>query len=298
MLDLDRLRALHALATHGSVSAAADAMHVTTSAVSQQLAKLERETGQKLLERHGRGVRLTDAAELLVSHADRILSLVELAQADLEAHRGAVVGDLSIGSFPTAIRGLMPAALGELGARHPGLRVQLKELDPSVSVPLVLRGDLDVAIVHDWNNKRLPVPEGLHKGAICEDIADVAIPGGHPLADRDEVELKELAGDVWISSTPESSCHDWLTATIRSFDSEPHIDHMAYEFATQLALVDAGLGNAILPRLGRCDVPDTVRIVRVTPTLIRRVYLLWREEAARRPAIRAALEALRSACAE
>ncbi|GAA2606779.1 LysR substrate-binding domain-containing protein [Actinomadura fulvescens] len=295
MLDLERLRALHSVATYGSVSAAADVLHVTTSAVSQQLAKLERETGQKLLERNGRGVRLTDAAELLVTHADRILSLVERAQADLEAHRGAVVGELALAAFPTAIRGLMPAALRSLRADHPDLRVILNEEDPMQSIPRVVRGDLDMAVVQDWNNEPLPIPEGLLRGTIGYDVADVALPAGHPLAGRDEVELKELAGDPWISSTPGSICCDWLTHTLRSIDAEPRIDHMAYEFATQLALVGAGLGNAVLPRLGRCDVPEGVRVVPLRTSLSRRVYAVWREEAARRPAIRAAMNALRAA---
>ncbi|REE98014.1 LysR family transcriptional regulator [Thermomonospora umbrina] len=294
MLDLDRLRALHAVANHGSVSAAAEALHVTTSAVSQQLAKLERETGHKLLERNGRGIRLTDAAKLLVVHAEGILSLVEQAEADLEAHRGVVVGELAVAAFPTAIRGLMPAALASLRVAHPGLRVLVKEYDPSLSVPLVARGDIDLAIVQDWNNVPLPIPEGLVKGTICEDAADVALPSTHPLAHRDEVDLKELAGDAWISSTPGSICCDWLTHTLRSVDSEPHIDHMAYEFATQLALVAAGLGNAILPRLGRGTVPEGVRLVVLRQSLSRRVYAVWRHEAARRPAICEALDALRA----
>src|SRR5262245_38517688 len=119
MLDLERLRALHAVSKFGTVSAAADALHVTSSAVSQQLAKLERETGQTLLERNGRGVRLTDAAELLAGHADRILCLVEQASADLEAHKGAVIGELSMASFPTAMRGLGPSALCRLREEHP-----------------------------------------------------------------------------------------------------------------------------------------------------------------------------------
>lgn len=295
MLDLERLRALHAVATYGSVSAAADVLHVTTSAVSQQLAKLERETGQKLLERKGRGVRLTDAAELLVDHADRILSLVERAQADLEAHRGAVVGQVTLAAYPTAARGLLPAALRRLRADHPGLRVRLREEDPLQSVPLLLRGDLDMAVVQDWNNAPLPVPEGLHRGTICDDVADVAVPADHPLAGRERVELKELAGDAWISSTPGSICCDWLTTTLRSIGAEPRIDHMAYEFATQLALVAAGLGNTILPRMGRCDVPEGVRLIELETPLIRRVYALWRGETARRPALRATLEALRAA---
>lgn len=294
MLDLERLRALHSVATYGSVSAAADVLHVTTSAVSQQLAKLERETGQKLLERNGRGVRLTDAAELLVGHAERILSLVEQAQADLEAHRGSVVGQLTIAAFPTAVRGLMPQALPPLRTQHPDLHVLVREEDPLHSMPLVLRGDLDMAVVQDWSNEPLPLPEGLHKGAICEDVADVALPAGHPLAGRASVDLKELAGDPWISSVPDSICCDWLLRTLRAIDSEPRIEHMAYEFATQLALVAAGLGNAILPRLGRCDVPPGVAIVPLAEPLTRRVYAVWREEAARRPAIRAVVTALRA----
>ncbi|POM25552.1 HTH-type transcriptional regulator GltC [Actinomadura rubteroloni] len=295
MLDLERLRALHSVATYGSVSAAADVLHVTTSAVSQQLAKLERETGQKLLERNGRGVRLTDAAELLVEHAEHILSLVERAQADLEAHRGAVVGRLTLGAFATAVRGLVPETLGRLGKDHPDLRVQVRELDPMQSMPLVARGDLDMAVVQDWNNEPLPVPEGLQKAQIFDDVADVALPGDHPLANRATVALQDLVADPWISSSADSICCDWLIHTLRSLGAEPNIAHMAYEIPSQLVLVGAGLGNAILPRLGRVTVPCEVAIAETRPQLTRHVYAVWREEAARRPAIRAALTALRAA---
>src|SRR3981189_546625 len=130
MLDLDRLRALSAVATYGSVSAAADVLHVTTSAVSQQVAKLERETGQKLLERNGRGVRLTDAAALLATHAERILAMVEEAEAAREAQRGEVVGELPVAAFPPAARGLLPPALRALARDHPRLRVCMREQDP------------------------------------------------------------------------------------------------------------------------------------------------------------------------
>jgi len=295
MLDLERLRALHAVARYGTVSAAADVLHVTTSAVSQQVAKLERETGQKLLERKGRGVRLTDAAEILVGHADRILSLVEVAKADLEAYCGAAVGELSVAAFPTAIRGLVAAALARLRDDHPQLRIRVREADPSDSMPLVARGELDIAIVQDWNNEPLALPEGLVKGILCDDVADLVLPAGHPLAGNDIVELKELAGDPWIASTPGTICAAWLTSTLRATDSEPRIEHMAYEYQSQLALVAVGLGAAILPRLGRCEVPDGVRVLPIRPRLVRRIYAIWRAEAARRPAIRAAVEAFRAA---
>ncbi|CAM5486137.1 HTH-type transcriptional regulator HdfR [Streptomyces alboniger] len=131
MLNLERLRTLDALARHGSVSGAAAGLHVTTSAVSQQMTKLEREVGQQLLAKNGRGVRLTDAGRLLAEHAARILSQVELAQADLEEQRGKAVGELRLSAFPTAMRGLLPATLTALRAEHPGLRVSCHEMEPS-----------------------------------------------------------------------------------------------------------------------------------------------------------------------
>jgi DNA-binding transcriptional LysR family regulator len=294
MLDLDRLRALSAVATYGSVSAAADVLHVTTSAVSQQVAKLERETGQKLLERNGRGVRLTDAATLLAAHAERILAMVEEAESDLEAQRGEVVGELAVAAFPTAARGLVPAALRALAAKHPRLRVCLREQEPHAAVPLAVRGEVDLGIVQDWFNVPLAIPDGLVKSSLVDDVADVALPAGHPLADRPVVDLGELREDAWIAQSPGAICRDWLVHTLRSAGLEPRIAHTADEYATQLALVAVGLGAAIVPRLGRCDVPDGVRIVPVRPALTRHVYAIWRAEAARRPAIRATVAALRS----
>ncbi|MBF6049700.1 LysR family transcriptional regulator [Streptomyces sp. NRRL B-1677] len=295
MLNLERLRTLNAVARHGSVSAAADGLHVTTSAVSQQLAKLERETGQQLLAKQGRGVRLTDAGRLLADHASRILSQVELAQADLEAQRGQAVGELLLGAFPTAARGLFPAALAELRAAHPQLRARLEEMEPDEAVPRVVRGDIDVAVVLDWYNKPLPMPDGLAKAPILDDIADVAMPADHPLAGREGVDLEEFADDDWVSWPRGEFCHDWLMLTLRGKGIEPRISHMAEEHHTQLALIAAGLGVAVAPRLGRGPVPEGVRVVPVRHTVRRHVYAIWRADADRRPSIRAAVEALRTA---
>ncbi|MEU4212915.1 LysR substrate-binding domain-containing protein [Streptomyces sp. NPDC026206] len=295
MLNLERLRTLDAVARHGSVSGAADGLHVTTSAVSQQLAKLERETGQQLLAKNGRGVRLTDAGRLLASHASRILSQVELAQADLEAQRGHAVGELLLGAFPTAARGLFPAALAGLRAGHPQLRVRLEEMEQDEAVPRVVRGDIDLAVVLDWYNKPLPVPDDLAKAPLLDDRVDVAVPAGHPLADREQVALEDFADDEWISWPKGEFCHDWLLFTLRGKGVEPRISHKADEHHTQLALVAAGLGIAVAPRLGRGPVPEGVRIVTVRPTMCRHVFAIWRADADRRPSIRAAVEALRVA---
>ncbi|WP_086695090.1 LysR family transcriptional regulator [Streptomyces recifensis] len=297
MLNLERLRTLHAFARHGSVSAAAETLHVTTSAVSQQLGKLEREAGQRLLAKNGRGVRLTDAGRLLSEHAARILSQVELAQSDLEAHRGQVAGELRMSAFPTAARGLFPAALAALRAQHPALRLRSCELEPELGVAGVARGDLDLAVVLDWYNKPMPVPDGLVKEPLLDDPAEVALPAGHPLAGRDEVDLAEFAGDEWITWGEGEFCHEWLLFTLRSKGVEPIVGHRAGETHTQLALVAAGLGVCIAPLLGRDPVPPGVVLVPLKQRVRRHVYVLWRADADRRPSIRAAVDALRTAAA-
>jgi len=297
MLSLERLRALHAIATYGSVRAAADALRVTTSAISQQMSKLETELGQRLLDRNGRGVRLTDAAARLVQHADRIMSAVAEAEADLEAHRGAVIGRLSIAALPTAARGLGPHALASLRVNHPQVHVTLSEMDPHEGLPLVTRGDLDLLIVQDWVNAPFTISDGLVKSPLLDDVVDLALPAAHPLVDREVIELHDVAHEPWISWDRRSICHDWLLITLRSQGVEPTIAHNVGEQQTQLALVAAGLGLCMVPRLGRGQLPDGVRTVAVRPALSRHIYAIWRADAARRPAIRAAVQALQAAAA-
>ena len=294
-MDLQRLRALHAVGVHGSVSAAAEALHVTASAVSQQLAKLQQEAGQTLLRPAGRGVRLTGAGELLARHAEGILSAVTEAEADLAAYHGAVVGNLTVSAFATAARELAPGALRALRDDHQQLHVELREMEPHDAIPLVVRGDVDVAVVDDWFNAPLAVPDTVAREPLCDDVADIALPVDHPLATEEAVALDALHDQPWITWPPGSICHDWLLHTLRGRGIEPLVAHTAMEHATQLALVAADLGAAVIPRLGRGPVPDGVRIVPVEPALTRRVSAISRRDAARRPAIRAAVEALRGA---
>src|ERR1019366_10700365 len=147
MLNFERLRTLHAVAAHGSVNAAATALHVTNSAVSQQIAKLESELGQSLLERNGRGVRLTDAATVLVAHTERMLSLMESAEAEFDAQRNSIFGQITVAAFPTAARGLAPHALRSLLSICPQLRVVLTEQEPPESIPLLVRGEVDLGFL-------------------------------------------------------------------------------------------------------------------------------------------------------
>ncbi|GGT28412.1 LysR family transcriptional regulator [Streptomyces purpureus] len=285
MLDLGRLRALHAVAVHGSVNAAAAALGYTPSAVSQQIAKLERETRTTLLERQGRGVRLTDEARQLARTAEQLMSLVEEAEVRLEERRGLPAGRLAIGCFASAARGLMPRALAELARRHPALDARLSEIDPHVSVDLVARGVIDLAVAHDWDIAPMPAPPGVEQALIGEDLCDVLVPAGHPLAAAPSVSRADLKDERWISQPPGTVCHDWLMRTLRAAGCEPHIAHQAEENHTQVALVAAGLGIALVPRLGRGALPAQVAAVRLEPVPVRRLSALWRAGAARRPAI-------------
>ncbi len=292
MLNLDRLRALHAVSARGSIIAAAETLNVTTSAVSQQLAKLEAETGQTLLERHGRGVRLTDAAMALVSRTHRVLSLLEEAEAELETRDAGVAGRITIAAFATAARGLAPQAIAALRKKYPQLALTFHEQEPHESIPKLVRRDVDLILINDWENAPLALPEGLTKAPVFDDIADIALPPGHRYAGAKSVKLSQLAGEEWIAWPGGSICHDFLIHTLRKNGHEPRITHTAGEYATQLALVAAGLGACILPRLGRGPVPAGVSVVPTEPALRRHVYAAWRTHATRKTAIRAAVEQL------
>ena len=292
MLNLDRLRALHAVSAHGSIIAAAETLNVTTSAVSQQLAKLEAETGQTLLERHGRGVRLTDAAMALVSRTQRVLSLLEEAEAELDATDAEVAGRVTIAAFATAARGLAPQAIAALRKKYPQLAITFHEQEPHESIPKLVRRDVDLIVINDWENAPLALPEGLTKAPLFDDIADIALPPGHRYSGAKSVKLSQLSGEEWIAWPGGSICHDFLLHALRKNGHEPRITHTAGEYATQLALVAAGLGACILPRLGRGPVPAGVTVVPTEPALRRHVYAAWRTHATRKSAIRAAVEQL------
>ncbi|MEU6848320.1 LysR family transcriptional regulator [Streptomyces sp. NPDC046716] len=293
MLDLQRLRALHAVSVHGTVGAAAAALGYTPSAVSQQIAKLERETRTILLEREGRGVKLTDEARQLVRTADELMTVMERAETELEERRGVPAGRLTIAAFASAARGLLPGALAALAARHPGLDARLTEVDPHLSVDLVAKGAVDLAVAHDWDIAPLPAPAGVEQAVIGDDLCDLLVPVGHPLAGREAVRREELGGERWVSQPAGRVCHDWLVRTMRGAGFEPEIVHRADENPTLVALVAAGLGVAVIPRLGRGPLPGGVVVVGLDPVPRRRVYALWRTGISRRPAITATVSALR-----
>ncbi|HEY0495836.1 MAG TPA: LysR family transcriptional regulator [Kutzneria sp.] len=293
MIDLGRLRALHAIAVYGSVNGAAAALGYTPSAISQQLNKLERETQTTLLERRGRGVVLTDAAQALADTAAEVLKLVEQAEIQLEEQRGKPVGNVALGAFATGCRGLLPSVVTELMVEHPALNVTVVEIDPPGAVTAVQRGELDVAVVHDWQIAPLAMPDDLAREAIGEDVADLLVPADHRLAGRKAVTAEDLVHERWLCQPPGSICHDWLVATVRTTGHEPVVSYVVPEYQSQLEFLRAGIGIALMPRLGRAPLPDNVVAVTLEPVPTRRLFTVWRERTSRRPAIRATADALR-----
>jgi DNA-binding transcriptional LysR family regulator len=302
MIDFEHLRALHAIATLRSVNRAARMLNVTPSAISQRIARLEIDVGQPVLERTGRSVRPTVAGAALIEHVREMLALMERAEAELDAQRDVIAGQVTVAAFPTAARGLGPPTLRRLRETAPQLRIALTEREPPEALEGLLQGEFDLVIGQDWVNAPLQISDTLSKTPLLEDVADIAMPASHRLAKRNVVELDELRSDPWITWTqsgltvpmdriPASWCRDWLLYTLRSRGHEPLIAHTAGELATQLALVAAGLGVCVLPRLGRDAVPRGVRVVPVNPSFTRNVYVAARAATLKRPAIAATIDA-------
>jgi DNA-binding transcriptional LysR family regulator len=293
MIDLVALDALRAVGTHGSVVAAADALGFTPSAVSQQVKRLEKQTGVPLLERVGRGVMLTGHGRHLVEQGTRLLDDLEELQSGLHRQAGTVAGHVRLTAFSTAMRGLVAPALPPVLAAHPGLRVSLTEREPWDAVSLVASGQADLGVAHSWGDLPLPVPDHLARIVIARDLADVIVGRDHPLAGRAVVTPRDLAGEDWVATPEGSICRQWLLRMYDGTGRLPRIAHVSMEFDSHLALVRAGLGIALVPRLGRAPIgPDLAAVPVADPVPSREIIAVHRASMSDSPAIAALLEAL------
>lgn len=252
MLELRRLRLLRELHHRGTVAAVADALQFTPSAVSQQLSMLEREAGVRLVERVGRGVRLTDAGLVLVGHAEALLERAAEAESDLAAAQGDVAGLGRIGGFQSVLLRLCVPALRRLATGAPRLRCELVEIEPEHALPALALGDLDLVIADEWQHQPRALPAGVERHDLLRDLVQVILPSRHRLTRRYEtaVPLRELAGEVWASGHPDMGWEEMTERTCRELGGfEPDIRHRANDANVSLALVAAGLAVAMLPAL-------------------------------------------------
>jgi DNA-binding transcriptional LysR family regulator len=293
MIDLTALTSLRAVDTHGSVVAAAEALGFTPSAISQQVKRLERQTGVPLLERVGRGVMLTRHGRHLVDAGAQVLSDLEQIESGLHLQAEAVAGHLRIVAFSTAMRGLVAPVVRSLLDAHPDLTVQLSEREPWDTVDLVASGQCEVGVVHSWGDVALAIPDHLASVRVAQDVADVVVHRDHALARRRRVTPRDLVDEGWIATPEGTICRQWLTRMYDGTGRLPRIAHQSMEFDSHLAMVRAGLGIALVPRLGRQPLGDLlVAVPAHDPAPTRVVLALHRRSMTASPAVAAVLAGL------
>jgi DNA-binding transcriptional LysR family regulator len=292
MLDVRRMQVLRAVVTSGSVTAAAANLGYTPSAVSQQVAALEKQAGIALLERVGRGVQPTAAGLLLTKHADTISRFVAEAETELADLQAGRTGRLTIRYFATAGASLVAPALATFRRERPGVQVDLELADPKDPLPEVMRGRADLAIV-------VRPPHGFAEGVrlvhLLDDPYRVVLPRGHRLAGKPVVELADLEDEPWVGSELQiGPCFEVVSQACAAAGFSPSFVVQSEDHATAQGFVAAGVGISLIPRLGlQSPHPDVlIREIR-RPEPIRAIHAVLREAAPAQSIVRSFVETLR-----
>ena len=281
------------LEERGTVTAVAAALDYTPSAVSQQLTRLEAETGRQLLERVGRGVLLTDAGRLLAAHGREVLERLEAAETALE-QADAISGRLRVAAFQTAAQGLVVPALAALAERHPQLACELHDHEAETALPLLHSGRLDLVVADEYEHAPRPRDPALQRHELGSDELMVALPSGHPLAQRDgPVALRELAEERWATPWENTAYAAMTLRACRAAGFEPDVRHRVTDLHTLLDLARGGLAVALVPVLGGAKEGDGLALRALQGGGLRRsIFAAVRRSAAVRPAVEALLSEL------
>ncbi len=292
---------LRVVRQQGTVTAAAEALHLTPSAVSHHMRELARELKVPLLEPQGRGVRLTPAGRLLVDHADALLARWEEAQAELESHRAGMTGPLRIAGFTTAISGLIAPAAGRLRRSHPELLVQVRECDTEKSMDLLVAGEVDLAVVEPIEGGPPPDDARFEQSLLLEEPHILLVAADHPLARAVSVRLEDAAAEDWIVADPGTCDHAQRVRVLcAAAGFSPRIVHGATHWSAVWSLVGNGLGVSLIPRLAEGPAGQAVVRVPVSsenmPT--RRILICVRRGSRRSPLIDLGIRALEESVRE
>ena len=298
MLDVRRMKVLREVAQRGSFSAAAEALSFTQSAVSQQVAALERECGTRLVERGSRGIRMTEAGDALVRHADAILSRLDDAEEELAAIAGLRAGRLRLACFQSAGATLVPRAVAAFKRRHPGVELALTQAQPEEARERLVAGEIDIALVYDWDGHRI-APGELELLELLDDPYEAVLREDHPLATRRRLTLRDLSDEGFINSTSACGCHDLLLGACRGAGFEPRVAIETDDNEASQAFVAAGGHVALLPRLAlRSLVPGNVARELGRNAPVRRIWAATLAGAYRSPATEAMLAILEDVAGE
>jgi DNA-binding transcriptional LysR family regulator len=294
MYDVRRLRLLRELAVRGTLTAVAEAVAYTPSAVSQQLAQLERDAGVELLERAGRGVRLTEAGRRLAVHADAVIARLEAAEADIAGLAGTAAGPLRVACFQTAAVALVVPALLVLEREHGGVLGEVSDSEAEASLPALRLGDHDLVVAEEYEHAPRRLDAALERTELGRDAMLVALPADHPAAAQERVGLGELAGEAWVAARADSAVAAMLVRACRSRGGfEPQIRHRTNDLRLLSELVGRLGAVSLVPSLGRAWMEPGVALRPLSgPPLDRRIGTVERRASSARPALRALKRAL------
>jgi DNA-binding transcriptional LysR family regulator len=245
MFDVHRLRLLRELSQRGTIAAVAAALGYSPSTVSEQLSRLEREAGVRLLDKVGRGLRLTPAAHLLVEHAGAVLDRLEQAEADLAALATGGGGRLRIAMFPSAAHTLLVPALNELARTAPGLEVTVHVLEHEHALPRLLSHELDLVLTEEYPGHPLPRTPDVHRARLTVDRILLAAPAGAAAPPH----IEELAGVPWVLEPAGTAARTWAETLCRDAGFEPRVRYESTDLTLHHHLSDNGLAAALLPEL-------------------------------------------------
>jgi DNA-binding transcriptional LysR family regulator len=301
MLDVRRLRVLKEVAEQGSFSAAAESLAYTQSAVSQQIAALERESGTTLVDRGPRGIRLTDAGRALVQHAEDILCRLGAAEAELEAIAGLRGGRVRLSAFPTAGATIVPLAVKTFMARHPGVEMQLFEREPEDGVAMLKSGELDIALSIGYEGAGTVhnPTDGVEEIDLLEDPTYLAMPADHRYARKARTRLSDFSEESWIHSACKGTCGAVALRALHNAGFEPTIVFETDDYNVAQGLVAAGMGVTLLPEMALRNLREDI-VVRPLGTQVthRRIMACLLQGAYRSPATDAMLGILHEAVGE
>jgi DNA-binding transcriptional LysR family regulator len=285
MLDLKRLRVLREVARQGSFSAAGESLYLSQSAVSQQVATLEREVGMQLLDRTRDGPRLTDAGRALVRHAEAAIARLDEAERELAAIAGLAGGELRLASFPSASATLLTEAVSIFHRRYPGVRLSIADAEPEQSLPRLRGGEFDLVLTFDYPLVPSADDRDLDRTLVLTETMHLALPRSHPLAEREVVPLAALAEEQWLCGVRPSSCGEVVVRVCRDAGFEPRVGFESDDYHVMQGFIAAGLGFTLLPDLALPTLRSDL-VVRPTdpPPPQRRVWAATRAEGARSPA--------------
>jgi DNA-binding transcriptional LysR family regulator len=289
-MEVGRLRALLELARCGTMAAAAEALFLTPSAVSQQIAQLEEEADVKLTERIGRGVRLTPAGHALVGHAERVMVVLDEARSELAELRREIAGELRVAAFSSIASAVLPDTVKALQHTYPRLEIVLEEFDPVEGLTALRSWRTDIALIDDLSVVLGDSQESVGVVQVAEDVLYVAVAVDHALSKRPSLSVADLRHENWAIESTWSGFGDVITNLCRRAGYEPRINAKCRGFEMVVAMVASGCSVSMVPGLRLVRPPAGVTWVKLSPEVRRKVYVAYRRGERDHPTIKVFVE--------